>query len=202
MSRFFDPGNGIWSVLGSFGELVMLSLLWAICCVPIVTIGSSTAALYDSVVRVTRKKEDDLFARFFGTFRRELKSGILSTLVWLAASGILFLLFTVIRKSTAEGPVRNTALILYAVLIPFFVLCVLCWVFPLLSRFTFDTAGLNITAARLAFGHIIRSVGAALLAAAGIAACYFMTTPIIFVPGVIALLWSYLMEPVFQKYEK
>ncbi|MBP3728865.1 MAG: DUF624 domain-containing protein [Lachnospiraceae bacterium] len=201
MNRFFNPESGIWNAFGVVGELVMLSLLWGICCIPLLTIGASTTALYDSVVHVIRRQDDNLFNRFWGTFRRELKSGIASTLLWLVISGVLVLLFILLRDNTREEAVRNTGLTLYAILVPFFLLCVLCWVFPILSRFTFQTLALNATALRLAFGHILRSVLMALITLAGFLACYFLISPIMFVPACVAFLWSLLIEPVFRRYE-
>ena len=62
-------------------------------------------------------------------------------------------------------------------------------------------ADLNRTAARLALGNILRSLAAALLTALGIVVCFLYTTPIIFVPGLVVWLWSWLMEPVFARYE-
>ncbi len=41
-----------------------------------------------------------------------------------------------------------------------------------------------------------------MITAAGILACALFTSPLIFVPGLTALLWSYLIEPVFLPFEK
>ena len=95
-----------------------------------------------------------------------------------------------------------TAATLFAVLVPFFLLMILCWVFPTLSRFTFSVAALNAASLRLALGNILRSLLLALITAAGILACALFTSPLIFVPGLTALLWSYLIEPVFLPFEK
>ena len=198
---FFHPERGIWRLFGYVGEIVMLSLLWGVCCIPLVTIGTSTTALYDTVVHVIRRREDELFPRFFRTFRAELKTGTLSTLLWAAVLAALYFVFRLIHDGKADTPQAQTLSSAYFVLLLFFLLLVLCWVFPLLSRFRFRVLPLNVTALRLAFGNILRSVPAALLTLGGIVLCYLFTTPLIFVPGLTALLWSYLMEPVFQKYD-
>ena len=113
--------------------------------------------------------------------------------------------FELARRSYLTGlddPRFGTAAWVYAPVLALLLLGVLCWVFPLLSRFTFGFVDLNRTAARLALGNILRSLAAALLTALGAAACLLYTTPIIFVPGLVVWLWSYLMEPVFARYEK
>ena len=199
--RLFNPDGMLWRPLGYLGELVMMSLLWAVCCIPLVTIGSSTAALYDAAVHVVVRKDDTLFRRFFGTFRRELGSGIRSTLVWATAAVAVWGLYRGLAAFLPEGGARGVVLIFYLVLVPFFLLCVFCWVFPILSRFTMGTAALNVTAVRLAFGHILRSAAMALVTAVGAAACWFFVVPMMVVPALVALFGTLLMEPVFLKYE-
>lgn len=199
--RFFDPQRGIWLPLGVLGDLLMLSLLWGVCCIPVITVGTATAALYDTAVHALRRKDDALLSRFFATFKRELKSGILSTLVWMAVIAAEALLYRGLLRGLPEGEGRSVVLIFYLVLVSFFTLCVLAWVFPTLSRFTFSTAGLNATALRLAFGHILRSAGLAVLIG-GCAYCSFrFGLPLMLLPGAGAWLASFLIEPVFARYE-
>ena len=198
---YFDPESLAWKPFGWIGEIVILSLMWGVCCIPVVTIGAATTALYDTVVHVMRRREGDMIERFFGTFKKELKSGILSTLLWMAVGFLVYLFYQVVGRAIPPSPIRNTAMVLYHILVPFFLLCILCWVFPLLSRFTFTTAALNATALRLAFGHILRSIAMALLAGGAIIVCWLFATPIIFLPGLVAWLWSFLIEPVFRGYE-
>ncbi len=200
MKRFFDPEGLLWKPLGYIGELFVLSLLWGICSILLVTAGPATAALYDTVVHVLRRREDDLFPRFFRTFRAELKGGCLSALFWLALLAALYGSFRILIG--LPDPRFGMIAWVYGPVLLLLLLSVLCWVFPLLSRFTFGFADLNRTALRLALGNILRSLAAALLTVLGAALCWLYTTPIIFVPGIVALLWSFLMEPVFAKYEK
>ena len=42
--NFFNPEGLVWKPLGALGDLVMLSLLWGLCSIPLVTIGPATAA--------------------------------------------------------------------------------------------------------------------------------------------------------------
>ncbi len=200
--RYFDPESLAWKPFGWIGEIVILSLLWGVCCLPVITIGTATTALYDTVVHVMRRRDDDMIERFFGTFKKELKSGIFSTLLWIAVGVLVYLFYRVVGTAVPLSPIRNTAMVLYHILVPFFLLCIFCWVFPLLSRFTFDTAALNATALRLAFGHILRSIAMALLTAGAVIICWLFSTPVIFLPGLVVWLWSFLIEPVFRGYEK
>lgn len=194
--RFFDPESWLWKPLGVLGDLVMLSLLWAVCSIPVLTLGASTAALYDTAVHLLRRRDDRLFTRFFGTFRRELLSGALSTLLWAAV-----LLAEVLLARGLAAVLPPDAVLTGFVTLLFLTLCVLGWVFPTLSRFTFRTLALNGAALRLAFGHILRSAGLALLIAGTALASIYLGFPLMVLPGLSALLASYLIEPVFLPYE-
>ena len=197
--RFFDPEGLLWKPLGILGDLVMLSLLWGVCSIPLFTLGPATAALYDCIAHCVRGGEIGLFSRFFRTFKAEFRRGSLSTLLWAA---LLALPVLALRFAQPSPTPAGRALSIGCLLLLFLLLAALVWVFPLLSRFSFDFAGLNRTAPRLAFGHMLRSAAAALLTLLGFLACYFFTSPLIFVPGLVALLWSWLMEPVFQRYSE
>lgn len=197
--NFFNPEGLVWKPLGQLGDLVMLSLLWGICSVPLVTIGPSTAALYDCTVHVVRRGEDGLFSRFWRTFRAELRTGLLTTLLWAALLGALFFLRALLMRrlgyAGAGGAVGMATLVV--LLIP---AGMACWVFPLLSRFTFSFASLSGTAVRLALGHILRTLALALLTLVAVELCLRFTSPLIVLPGFTALLWTFLIEPVFARY--
>jgi uncharacterized membrane protein YesL len=201
LRRFFDPEKGIWYGLGVLGDLLMLSMLWAVCCIPVLTVGSSTAALYDTAVHALRRKDDALLTRFFRTFKRELLSGALSTLLWAAVLLAEFGGYRLLQRALGESAARPAALIFYLVLLGFFTLCVLAWVFPTLSRFTFRTGALNATALRLAFGHILRSAGLAILIGGSGYLSFRFGLPIMVLPGLAAYLATFLIEPVFRQYE-
>ena len=46
MRSLFNPESFLWKPFGYIGDLVVLSLLW-VCSIPVVTLGASSAALYD-----------------------------------------------------------------------------------------------------------------------------------------------------------
>ena len=197
--RFFNPETGIWRFFSWVGEIVSLSLVWTLCSIPLVTMGAASTALYDAVAHNMRRRESDLFQRFFGTFRRELKTGCLSTLLWGAAVGLFVFLYRALAGAGPDGQVVTVWSVVLVILL-YFVLGILSWLFPILSRFTFGFADLNRTALRIALGNILRSALMALLLGLGIAAFsqnYFF---VLFVPGLVSWLSSFLIEPVFDKY--
>ena len=45
MDRFFNMDNKFFTVMGRVADLIMLNVVFLICCLPIVTIGASLTAL-------------------------------------------------------------------------------------------------------------------------------------------------------------
>ena len=68
----FNSESPFWTLVGRFGELLILSLMWFLGALPLVTFGASTAALYDTVFHCIRNRESDMFSRFWSTYKNEL----------------------------------------------------------------------------------------------------------------------------------
>lgn len=199
-NSLFNSENWIWQPFGLVADFLILSCLWLIFSIPMVTVGAASAAMYDCCARCIKDGDRALFSRFFRTFRRELLKSIPSTLLWAAILGLLFFL---IRSFTGSAAGTDINLVLAYAMVVFLAVAVgiASWVFPLLSRFTFDFASLNMTAIRLALAHLPRTM---VLGAVNIAAgwlCLRLLMPVMVVPGIAALLSAYLLEPVFKPYE-
>ncbi len=197
MRNVFNPESLIWKPLGVLGDLVILSLLWTVFSIPVVTLGPASAALYDTAVHSIRRKEDTVLARFFSTFKREFKQGVLSTLILLAVSALFVGLLRLLINRIGI-PAYMLALML---LLLFFMLACLCWLWPVLSRFTMGLGSLLANSLKLAFGHILRSAAMALVWGAVLYAGLRFVAPLFVCPALAALLSSLLIEPVFRRYD-
>lgn len=81
-----EKKNPLFSLLNQLGQLILLSILWTICSLPVITIGASTAALYYTVVKVLRRHQDSLFAAFFREFRNNFLQSLNINMVFCATS--------------------------------------------------------------------------------------------------------------------
>ena len=43
--RFFNPDNWLWRGFGRLADFFILSILWLVCSIPVVTIGAASIAL-------------------------------------------------------------------------------------------------------------------------------------------------------------
>lgn len=200
MNRFFSRDNWLWSPFSWVADMVILSCLWVLCSVPLFTIGASTAALYDCTARCVRGGDEKMFARFFRTFRRELMQSIPTILLWcIVIIGGYAAISTYGNSVTVTN--TSTAITTGLLLLLTVVVGIAAWVFPLLSRFTFRVVQLNVTAVKLALIHLPRTMALGISTVFAGFLCLQFIAPLFFLPGILALLWTLLLESVFRKYE-
>ena len=58
MAKLFDYNNPVWRFMGKLADLFFLTIVWAICSIPIVTIGATTSALYYVVLKMVKNHEE------------------------------------------------------------------------------------------------------------------------------------------------
>ncbi len=198
----FNPQNSFWQAIGKFADVLGLSIAWLFLSLPMVTLGSATAALYDASVKCVRDGQNGTMSRFWNTFRRELKTGGLATLLWGGLCALLIWGVWSLRTQVVfEG---TTAVLLLALWYAVLLLPVgaLCWMFPLLSRFSFSVRGLISTALRFTLGYFPRTILISASALGAVILSNWLMVPMLVLPCLTALLWSFLMEPVFRRYEE
>ena len=195
----FNSEGPFWTLVGGFGELLILSLMWFLGALPLVTFGASTAALYDTVFHCIRNRESDMFSRFWSTYKNELLLSIPCSVLWLCVIIGSFRLYRLFTDTAGVSPLAYSTAIAWIIL-QVTVLGIACWVAPLQSRFTFRFGPLTGTAIRIAVAHIGRTLLLGLMTALSIWLSFRFIIPVMILPGITILLWTYLIEPVFQKY--
>ena len=131
MKKIFSLDSPIIQGLAKIADLMLLNMLYVISCLPVITIGAATAALYDVTTRLA--KDDALIWRhYWQAFRSNFKQ---ATLIWI----LLLLVGSLIYGSAIfywsyELPNKDLCLTLLA-FVALVLLCIFSWVFPLQARF-------------------------------------------------------------------
>lgn len=200
MRSFFNPEKGIWAFISTLVDVFGLSILWIALCLPVVTIGPATAALYHTIAVCVRRCESGAFGRYLRSFLVNLKTGLLTGLIAIPTALLLFAGHCIVRwYGTRLG---GAAYVLYvahyfALILP---AGMLCWLFPLLGRFDYRVKDLFRTAFQLTMAHLPSTVVAVLLTAQTAVFCIQLWWPVLFMPSVTMLLVSLLFERIFQKH--
>ncbi|MBE5958583.1 MAG: DUF624 domain-containing protein [Lachnospiraceae bacterium] len=132
MGEYFELTAKIWNMF-------ILSIIFVICCIPIVTIGAATTAYCYMFLKYKDKREGRVFENYFKAFKREFAQ---STKVWLIILAALVVLFFDARVSSNLVATYGG---IYFVLYPFYYLllfivgAVVLYVFPYMAKFTDTT---------------------------------------------------------------
>ncbi len=89
MGQIFNMENPVWKFMGKVTDMFLLTCLWLLFSLPVVTVGASTTALFYCAMRLASDREGYLREDFVRTFRENFKS---ATILWLMVSalGIFF----------------------------------------------------------------------------------------------------------------
>ena len=134
MDNIFNLENRFWVFMGHVADLIILNILFLICCIPIVTIGPSLTALYYMTLKIVRGEETYIVRGFFKSFRENFRQGILIWLILLALI-LLLILDYLIMQNLPEG-INLPSVFGYVLGFAGLVLSMeLLYVFPTLAKF-------------------------------------------------------------------
>lgn len=195
----FDMDNPIIRLLGRISDLLVLNLMTALFCLPVITIGASLTALHTCAMKLTRGEETVLALDFLRAFRDNFKKG---TLAGLLLGILLLVLYLDYTAAGARFPLLRPAALMMAVL----VLLVWQYVFFLLSRYENTLLKTLQNALLLSIGFLPRTLGIGLFAFALWLACLsnlIYGVPVLFICGLSlpAYCAALLLKKVFDKLE-
>ena len=199
-NRLFDPNNDFFSFLGDLVDVVGLSILWLFCCLPVVTIGPACTALYHTVFRGLRQRQNGRYLRFLECFRENLKQGVVVTLVCLPAGLVFYFGLPALTALALKGDQMAELLFwcwqTLAVLLGTLPLTA----FPLLGRFQFATRDLLRATLQLCIRHFPSVFLLSLCANAAVQLSFAWYAFALFLPALTALLATFLLERIFSRY--
>lgn len=197
--NLFAPDNPLMITMSQITDCIFLSLFWLVGCMPVVTIGASTAALYDASFRALRKGDRHGWQRFLRVFRDNWKAGIVPTAVFLGAAFLLGKAMIALWNSAVAGSL-SWMVFAFAAILGVLALGVLSVLFPMLSRFENSLGALLKNTLLLSFANAPRTLALGMVNAAAVFVCVRYVFPLFFLPSLAALVGSLFLEPMFKPY--
>lgn len=148
--------NPFTRTLSDIGDLIILNVLFIICCVPVITVGASIAASYKVAVLLADRSCSSVIQSFFRAFKENFK---MSSFAWLY-SGVIICLMVVqyfFILSLDAGLFRNVWSVLLLVFL-FSFAALLAYVFPLITRYDNSISQHIKNSALLSVAHFPRTV--------------------------------------------
>ncbi|NLZ83735.1 MAG: DUF624 domain-containing protein [Clostridiales bacterium] len=199
MSGFFNLENGFFTTLSKLADIIMISIVWCLLCIPIITIGPATTALYYATVKAIRRERGYLFREFFKSFKQNFKRGAIAGVIMTLIT--LFLSFDLLWAWMNMSAIKNSSILLgiFIALSVMFV-CFSIYVYPILSRFDMTLKQLFKASIFMSVRHLPSTVVMFVVIALSAIGVFYIPILIFAVPAAATLIISLLMERIFKKY--
>lgn len=154
--KLFDPDSPIMSFLARVADLVILNVLWLLCCLPVVTVGASTTAMYHVVRHLQEESISSVTRDFFRSFKSDFRQTTpVYLLLLIPTAAVVMNAWILSAQSSDVVPVYVRAIWMVSALMLTFVVSV---VYPVMAYFD-DTVWKTLrTAAVLAIAKLPRTV--------------------------------------------
>ena len=199
MKTLFNVENPVWVFMGKLVDMLILSGLWVICSLPVVTAGASTAALYYVTLKLADNEEGYTVRSFFRAFRENLIPGIPFGLGAIAVG--IFLGCDIYMYSQMDGQMGVVLLWSVIILTVLFAMTAV-WLFPLTARCRTDWKHLLV----MAFVMSVRNFGWTLLMLVSAVCLFaiglFVTAPLLVIAiGGTAYIHSKILNMLWKQYD-
>jgi len=200
MSGFFNLENPVFQVLGKICDMLLVSIVYILLCIPIITIGPASTALYYVMVKVIRRERGYVFREFFRSFKLNFKKGAIVGILMLIVTVIL--VFDLVYAWQMAGAQADKGSLLLGVFIgiAFLFICFSVYVFPILSRFDMTVKNLIMSAVFMSMRYIYFTVPIILIYAAAAVIIYYFPPFLFLAPATTVLVNSFMIEKIFKKY--
>jgi len=153
--NLFSAEGPLMRALSNLVTLLLLNIMTAICCIPVITAGAALSSLHYMIMKMMEGEDGHLWKRYFTQFRGNLKTSTLVWIVFLVVAAFLWFDYHALLIQN-ESPARVLMIPLWVLLFISFLLFV--WIFPVLARFDCGFAGAFRNAFRLAIGSFPRTL--------------------------------------------
>lgn len=132
MRDFFSMDGAVFQFLSKMADMLILNILFIICCLPVFTIGAAVTALFYVTLKMKDGEEGYVYKSFFRSFKQNFRQSTVIWLILLVLALIMGMDFNLIKAM--EGNMHQVMLILLCMGVVIW-LMIFLYVFPLQARF-------------------------------------------------------------------
>lgn len=138
MQNLLNPDNRVMRFITMLGYSAWLNILWFICCLPIITIGPATTALFYTTQKMVRDEEGYVTVCFFRSLKENFKQGMAVGLIMTILGIFLAIDGYVFYHLHAESVIWTLLTAVYFLAVAAY-LVIAMYIFALMARFENDT---------------------------------------------------------------
>lgn len=130
--KIFSIDSPLFRTLGKLADLMILNIVFIICCLPVVTVGAALTGLNYVTLKMAEDEEGYIVKGFFKSFRQNFRQATVMWIIMLVI-GIAFVLdFYIISNAAGTA---FTVLRIFLVVAAILYLMVFTYLFAILARF-------------------------------------------------------------------
>lgn len=196
----FNPENGLFRPLGKLADFLGLSIAWLLCCLPIVTIGPATTALYYAAAKCVRRGEVGTLINFWDSLKSNFKVSLLAGFPCLGLLGLYAWGYGRLYAGAMAGAAAFQVGFFTYCVAGIFLLGAVGLVCPLISRFPVTVPQALLRSVQMAFRHLPYTLAVGALLFLGEELVNAVPFFIMLVPGIVAWLCTFPLERVLRRY--
>ncbi|MCR5452189.1 MAG: DUF624 domain-containing protein [Lachnospiraceae bacterium] len=195
----FNYDNVFFRFMSKVADVMIVSLLWLLFSIPVVTLGPSTSALYYTVHKVIKGGREYVWRSFWGEFKNHIKDSIICTVIVELLFALLLYDMYFFQKVLIQNPDGALGFLYYFFYILLFLEVIWgIYVFCYRARFEMGWRGSLLNG----FKFFISNFGWSMLIVLGLIVCVIIVRDMPFfifvLPALMALLCDFVMERVFR----
>lgn len=195
--RIFDMDGPIYKIGTELADIMILTLYWFICCIPIITIGASTSSLFYVYGKKARDEDVYVTKDFFKSFTENFKQSIPITIILLVLWVSVSMYLSILLAYAGQAP---TLLAGVALFFTIEVTVMSVYILALLSRFYMKLSSLFMTAFVLAHKHLLTSLMIIVTFVVLTFATLFIPILMFVFPALVVAVLSFFIQKVFTKH--
>lgn len=204
VDKFFNSDNKVFRVILRIVDTIVLSVLWMVCSLPIVTIGTSTTAFYYAFQKCVRNRRGYAWQCFFHSFKSNFKQSLKAWLLMIFLYLIIAVDYVILHAMIEEVEMAEMLINIILCIMMLITLWSL-YVFPYIARFENSTRVILKNCLLMALMNLPWSallLAAFLVAVAAFIACFTTVSPlfIVCIPSAYIVVANLILEHVFRKY--
>lgn len=185
--------------------MLILNFIYVLSCIPIITIGASTTALYYTTLKMAENNESYVWRDYWKAFKSNLKQATVIWLIVFAGWAVIALDFLIAGGLSMQ---LGTVVAIGVVIVAVFMGILGLYVFPLLARFDNTVVKTMKNAVMIAIRHLPSTILIALIHAAPLLVAFVSIEAflkgfiviMLFAASPLAYLESKLFVKVFYRY--
>ena len=150
----FQYDGPIWRFLSTLCDIIILNIIWLICCIPVITIGPATAAAHYVAMKLVKDEGRNVWSMFFKSFKKNFKQGLILGIIFTVLGALLILDFYLCLYKLEEGNMFNLVMLSALGFLAIIYLIEMIYVWAVLARFDNTVKQTILNAFFIAMGNI------------------------------------------------